>query len=120
VRPPLRQDARRKGQSPILAARRSALLCGRRRNGRGGLWFVPLDVLMPSVRFLCAFAPQTAPAVKVPSLTRRTWFRVSVPARWLLNGGETSFVCVSVPPGRHVWRPAESSLKRCLFPAAQD
>src|SRR5215475_2583715 len=101
---------------PILDAHGYALLCGQRRNDRGGLWFAPLDVLMPSVRLVCAFAPRNVPAAKVLSLTRNAEVHVSAPARWLLSGGEMSFVCVFGPPRRHVWRRAESSEKPYLFP----
>src|SRR5262249_30816804 len=97
-----------------------ALLCGQPRNGRGGLWFAPLDVPMPSVLLVCAFARRNAPAAKVLCLTPPSAAPVLVRARWLLSGGEMSSICVSDPPHRHVWRRAESFVKRYLFPAVED
>jgi hypothetical protein len=95
-------------------------LCEERRNVPCGLWFAPLDVLRPSARFVCAFAPRSAPVAKVLSLTPRSGVRVSAPARWLLSGGEMPWVSVFDRLDRHALHSAESSRESHLFLAVED
>jgi hypothetical protein len=95
------------------------LLCGQPLNVPCGLWFAPLGVLRPSVRFAFAFAPLTVPVVQVLSLKPLAAVHVSAPSRWLSSGGEMPWACGFDRLGRRAWHCAESSRKPYLFLVAE-
>jgi hypothetical protein len=95
------RETARFGKSPLRPLRHrrlhlAAASCGarvcaafcERRSVLFALWFAPPGVPKPSVRLVCAFAPQNAPAATVLLLTQRFDVRVSGQARSLLSGGE--------------------------------